>query len=384
MAAVRPLTMFAILLTGCGLSQTTQIGRNTTIENSFPSGYPAARSQAPAEPTAVPPAIEQASANLPLKKNEAQVRVVAAVGTDTVITDDEVWMMVKQKPEQYATLQGRERSAKENELFKAELKQLIAREMIIADFMAKVKKNKPGAPEEIREICRKEAERNLRVLKGHLKAKSDDEFVQILGALGVTEAHMKRQYERNVMVDVFVGPTIRDRVKAIGLAELREYYDTHPDEFRTADRANWLYLTVLASRFKTPEEARQYADWIADEATRGVDFVELVKQYGMGDSSLRGGEGIGEKRGEIQPKELEEPIFALRKAGQVSRPIPTVAGYHVVKVVERDVAGMKPFDEKVQAECRARLSARIQKQEVDRLTDDLWRKYRPQVFELPK
>jgi hypothetical protein len=378
MRAVRRGMVGLGLLAVVGCTTTSQIGRNTTLENSFPNGYPGARSQAPAEPKA----IEPASFTAPLKKNEAQVRVVATVGTDTVITDDEVWHMVRQKPEQYAMLVGEARAAKERELFRTELKQLIAREMIIADFMAKAKKNKPTAVEEIKAICAKEADRSMRVLRGHLKAKSDEEFLKILTELGVTESGMKRQYERNVMVDLFVGPTIRDRIKAIGLAEQREYYDANPSEFRTTDRAKWLYATVLTSRFKTVDDARQYADWIAAEAAKGADFVELVKQYGMGDSTLRNGEGIGEKPGEIQPPDLEATIFAMKKAGQVSAPVPTAAGFHIVKIVERDVAGLKPFDEKVQFECKAKLAAKVQKQEVDRLTDELWRKYRPQIFDV--
>ena len=51
--------------------------------------------------------------------------------------------MVKQKPEQYAMLTGAARSAKESEMFKNELRSLIARELIIVDFMGKVRKNKP-------------------------------------------------------------------------------------------------------------------------------------------------------------------------------------------------------------------------------------------------
>ena len=378
MDAVRPLGLLAIavLAVGCESSSAAKIGRNTTIENSFPNGN-FSRSQAPDNP---PADVVPVAASIPLKKNEAQVRVVASIGTEAVITDEEVWHMVKQKPEQYANLAGAARTAKEQDLFRTELKQLIARELIIVDFMGKVKKNKPQAVDELKEMAKKEADRNYRMLKTNLKLKSDEELNHFLDQLGVKEAALRRQYERTILVDIFVGQTIRDRVKSIGLAEVRDYYDQHTDEFRNTDRAKWLYLTVLNSRFKTPAEAKQYADWLATQASTGADFVGLVKQYGMGDGKLRDGEGLGEKRGEIQPKELETSIFSLTKAGDVSKPIPTAVGYHIVKVIERDVAGLRPFDEKVQTECRNKLSGQIQKQEVERLTDELWRKYRPQVM----
>ena len=381
MDAVRPLSLIAIavLFAGCETNTATKIGRNTTVENSFPNGN-FSRSQAPDDPPAV---LVPAAASIPLKKNEAQVRVVASIGTDAVITDEEVWHMVKQKPEQYANLAGAERTAKEQELFRTELRQLIARELIIVDFFARIKKNKPSAIEDVKEMAKKEADRNYRMLKTNLKLKSDDELMQFLEQLGVKELALKRQYERNILVDIFVGQTIRDKVKAIGLAEQRDYYDRHAEEFRTTDRAKWQCATVLASRFKTTDEAKQYADWLSGQAKGGADFAGLVKQYGMGDSKLRDGEGLGEKRGEIQPKELEATVFSLTKAGEVSKAIPAAVGYHIVKVIERDVAGMRPFDEKVQTECRNKLAGQIQKQEFERLTDELWRKYRPQVIGVP-
>ncbi|MFO0938540.1 MAG: peptidyl-prolyl cis-trans isomerase [Gemmataceae bacterium] len=382
MDAVRPFSLYlaTFLAVGCQSNSASDIGRNSTIQNSFPNGN-FSRSQAPEDPPVQE--IIPAAGSIPLKKNEAQVRVVASIGTESVITDEEVWHMVKQKPEQYAMLAGAARTAKEQELFRSELKQLIARELVIADFTAKIKKNKPAALDELRDLAKKEADRNFRMLKTNLKLKSDDEVAQFLGQLGVKEAALRRQYERNILVDIFVGQTIRDKVKALGLAELRDYYDQHTEEFRNKDRCKWLCLTVLTSRFKTPGEAKQYADWLSGQAAGGADFVGLVKQYGMGDSKLRDGEGIGEKRGEIQPKELETAVFALTKEGEVSKPIPVATGYHILKCVERDVAGLRPFDEKVQTECRNKMAGVIQKQEVDRLTDELWRKYRPQIIGVP-
>jgi peptidyl-prolyl cis-trans isomerase SurA len=393
MEVVRPLALFAVtgILSGCNLFSSTNIGRNTTVENSFPNGLPTARSQAPSDPAPAsqlvlpqaitPSQIEPVSNNVPAKKNETVVKVIATIGTDSVITDEEVWHMVRQKPEQYAALIGEARQAKEAELFKSELKQLISREMIIADFTAKVKKNKPTALDELNNICIREADRNIKNLMQNLKVKNEDELGKVLGDLGVTEKGLRRQYQRNVMVDLFVGPTIRDKVKTIGLAELRDYYDANPQDFKVQDRAKWMYITVLTSRFKTADEAKQYANWLSEQAAKGVDFNELVKKYGMGDSALRGGEGIGEKIGDIRPQELEATIFSMTKAGQVSQPVSVPVGYHVVKLLERDLAGVKPFDEKVQSECRGRLAAQIQKKEIERLTEDLVRKYRPRVLE---
>jgi parvulin-like peptidyl-prolyl isomerase len=56
-------------------------------------------------------------------------------------------------------------------------------------------------------------------------------------------------------------------------------------------------------------------------------------------------------------------------------------GYHVVKVVERQTAGLRPFDEKVQGECRQKAAAKVVIREKEKLIDELWRKYKPTVVE---
>jgi peptidyl-prolyl cis-trans isomerase SurA len=69
-----------------------------------------------------------------------------------------------------------------------------------------------------------------------------------------------------------------------------------------------------------------------------------------------------------------EPVLWLLQPGQVSNLIETPAGYHIVKVVERQVAGVRAFDEKLQAEIRDKLTRKMREQEYTRLVEELWRK----------
>ena len=66
-------------------------------------------------------------------------------------------------------------------------------------------------------------------------------------------------------------------------------------------------------------------------------------------------------------------MWAL-KPGEVSQVIQTPVGYHIVKVVERDVAGPRPFDAKVQGEIREKLVRTAREAEYKRVVEDLWRK----------
>ncbi|HEY2784610.1 MAG TPA: peptidylprolyl isomerase, partial [Fimbriiglobus sp.] len=242
------------------------------------------------------------------------------------------------------------------------------------------KKNKPQLEDELKEQARKEADRRLAAYRKATGLKSEDKFKEALSYQGLTLAGLRRQIERDAMVDMLIGQQFRDKAKTVTLADVRDYYDRYPAEFRTEDRVKWLDLFINVRRFLTPEEARVHAEGLLAKAKGGTDFVALAKAYDQGDSNLRGGEGIGQKKGEIKPSELEPKLFAM-KVGQVSDLIPVATGYHIVKVVERAEAGQRPFDEKVQAECRAKVTAKIVTREKENLIDELWRKYQPAVVE---
>ena len=110
----------------------------------------------------------------------------------------------------------------------------------------------------------------------------------------------------------------------------------------------WQNLFVRIDRFKSRDEAKKYAEWLMNRA-RTEEFAKLL-ELDQGTSKGNGGIGYGEKRGEVNPPELEETIFAM-KQGEV-RMVDFESGFHIVRIAERTRAGLVPFDEKVQTEIR--------------------------------
>lgn len=353
-----------------GLTAGTLVGCSTPDRPPLPAPTPAeavARPQQPAEkPTLTLTAAEAANAT-------RQIRQVALVGTDAVITDDEVWQMVRHRRAEFERLDGQDRAAKETALFREELRRLVERELVIAELTAKIKKNAPHKWDELKEQVATDAARQLKAIRKNMGGPSDADFEQILAAQRLTLDGIKRQFERAALKDLYLGQYLREKKREFGLAEVRQYYDDHPDEFAAEDRVRWLDLFLAASQFPSAEACHQAAVELARQARGGADFAALVKQHGHGDSPLRGGAGIGAKRGEISPAGLEPAVFAL-SAGQVSDPLPTDTGYHVVKVTEREVAGRKPFDAAAQQLIRGKLLQGYREAEVRKLIDDLWRK----------
>jgi parvulin-like peptidyl-prolyl isomerase len=313
-----------------------------------------------------------------------QMKVVASIGHEAVITDDEVWQMVRARMREYADLTGEKRDAKEKAIFKEELKELIGRELLVLELFDRMRKNKlDGKVEELKKYASDGAERDIneRRKRNGLEKLSEAEFISVLQAQGLSYKTLKRQLEQETLSRIYLEQMLKDKIKYVSINDLWDFYQSHQSDFKIEDDVEWLDLFVLFRNFATQDAAKAHATAAWKSAMAGSDFADLVQKYGQGDSNLRKGEGVGRKKGEIQPAEIE-PILLDMDAGQVSPLLMTATGYHIVKVVKRTKAGTLPFDEKVQSMIRMKLNNRVQELERQRIIEELWRKHRPKVNDL--
>ncbi|PFV48575.1 peptidylprolyl isomerase, partial [Bacillus cereus] len=92
---------------------------------------------------------------------------------------------------------------------------------------------------------------------------------------------------------------------------------------------------ILVKDEKTAKEVKE-------KVNNGEDFAALAKQYSEDTGSKeQGGEITGFAPGQTV-KEFEEAAYKL-DAGQVSEPVKTTYGYHIIKVTDKKE--LKPYDE---------------------------------------
>jgi len=376
----------ALLSCGCNMFGGSNLGASNLLSR-------AQSPQPPAGPIAVPgslPVPMQPSAPATVspettptvqtvgdKTAVPQIRVVAVIGSDVFITDDEVWQVVRQRlagenPEATAQMSADEQKERDKKIFYEVLKRLIERELILNDFLTKLKKGKPQAIDGLYKEASTMASRTFKEFKNQNKIESEEKLIKALAYQGISYKLLMRQLERDAILQLYLDTLLRDMGKNISIAEVERYYRDHADEFKTEEKFVWQDLFVSFVRFPNPADAQAAAEKYRTMAAAGQDFAGLVKQHGHGDSPLRNGSGIGTNRKEIQPTLLAPHVIALA-AGKVSPVIPTDTGYHIVKMVEREDAGIRPFDEKVQSFIRRKLTATIQEREKEKLVDTLLR-----------
>ena len=143
-------------------------------------------------------------------------------------------------------------------------------------------------------------------------------------------------------------------------AELRKAYDANKDKYRTPERVKERHILVSTMNKPKEEQAKleaKAAD-LLKQLRNGADFAELAKKNSDDPGSAqKGGDLDWVTRGQMV-KPFEEASFAL-KPKEISNLVKTDYGFHIVQVMEKQEARLKPFDE-----VKADLATSLKKQMV--------------------
>ena len=164
-------------------------------------------------------------------------------------------------------------------------------------------------------------------------------FEQVTSGIYVTDADLWRAWQdANDSAEVtFVAfkpkPTGAD--STVADSDLRKFYDAHKAEF---DRPGHASLSVMhIARVTTAADSAAVRDHIARlraEIAGGAKFEEVAKrESGDTNSAVNGGDLGKVGKGRMVP-EFEKAAFAM-KVGELSQPVMTPFGYHLLKLDAR-------------------------------------------------
>ncbi len=136
------------------------------------------------------------------------------------------------------------------------------------------------------------------------------------------------------------------------LLEMKLYADQHPakeEDFKAYFEANEDLFATSPKQVKASHilvDTKEEADAILADLKAGKDFATLAKQKSKDTGSAANGGELGDffGRGEMVA-EFEEAAFKLNK-GELSEPIQSDYGYHIIKVTDVKEAVVPPYEEK--------------------------------------
>ncbi|MGI6159556.1 peptidylprolyl isomerase [Candidatus Darwinibacter acetoxidans] len=160
---------------------------------------------------------------------------------------------------------------------------------------------------------------------------SEEDFKVQLNAAGLTEAGLRNQLEHQIKLDKLQ-------------QEIVGHHEVSDEEVRQA------YERVRVSHILIEPEGSSDEDWAAAEGkaleiyaqANTENFAELAQEFSADASSTSGGELGYIYRGRTVP-EFEQAAFAL-EVGQISEPVRSVYGYHIITVTDRIEAEGEDFE----------------------------------------
>jgi len=189
----------------------------------------------------------------------------------------------------------------------------------------------------------------------------------------------KESYKTEPMVKVhflrFNPETYKSKVK-IPDEEIQDYYETNTDEFKNPKTVEARHILIKTDQDASPEnveKGRIKALNIHKMALEGKDFAELAKQYSEGPTKDKGGHLGAFKKGSMV-KPFEDKAFSM-KAGEISEPVRTSFGWHIIKVEkvnEESMLSLKEAEIKIRKKLTDKHSKFIAYDEAEAVYDTVF------------
>jgi peptidyl-prolyl cis-trans isomerase D len=152
----------------------------------------------------------------------------------------------------------------------------------------------------------------------------------------------ERRVARYALVDV---NQIRQNVH-VSDDMLKLQYQSNIQQYQVPNRVHpqHILLMTVGKTDAEVEEIRKKAEDVLKQAKKGGKFEDLAKKYSEDPGSKEKGGDLGWiTQGQTVP-EFEKTAFSLNP-GQISDLVKTQYGFHIIKVLEKETAHTKPFEE---------------------------------------
>ena len=224
-------------------------------------------------------------------------------------------------------------------------------------------------------------EKRIQELKAELKVSNKTELILALHKKGTTLENVKDNFALDRLSTECIALK-SEKPDPIERPDLVAYYQAHPDKFLITCQVKWEQIQVSFEPPSDKKAARKKMDQAIAELNRGVPFAKVAEKYSDGLTAKTGGQWDWMEAGNLADTKLEKKLFDM-PVGQLSEIHEGPTAFSIVRVVERQEAGRKPFKE-VQAEIRGIMEQEQNQLRVKKLFKELFSEaVIESVYELP-
>jgi peptidyl-prolyl cis-trans isomerase SurA len=209
---------------------------------------------------------------------------------------------------------------------------------------------------------------------------SNEDLSTALSREGMTleayRASIRAEIEKSEMIS-------RQVLKKVNITseDVERYYRLNTKQFMSPEKVSLRHILISLPQGASAEdetEALRKAAELRSRAEAGEEFSKLAAEHSEGGGAAGGGDIGWVRRGSLL-KEIEDIAFSKLAVGEISPPVRTSLGVHLVKLEGREAAQPLPLAE-VQDRIKEELFAKAREERFQNwLKGDLRRKHRVDV-----
>jgi len=175
--------------------------------------------------------------------------------------------------------------------------------------------------------------------------KTPEEFTRRIESEGFTEISYREHVTRMIAAAKYLDG-VRAGVASVSDEEIETYYRDNELRLTLPEQVRVQHILLTWKPMGTIDDRaaiRKQMAPILEQARSGEDFAELARKYSDDSTAGQGGDTGFFHRGQMVPA-FEAVAFALQP-GEVSDPVETPFGVHILRLEERQEARLLPLDE---------------------------------------
>ena len=197
---------------------------------------------------------------------------------------------------------------------------------------------------------------NIEVTDEQLKAKIDEfaktqnmsteEFNKMLQTRsGMSSDDFQEEMKLGLAFEKLIEKEFSNSIGKVSEDDARKYYEDNISRYTKQEQVKASHILVGVRDMNDEDKviAKTKAEELLKKVKAGEDFAELAKENSTCPSKARGGDlGFFEKSRMVPP--FAEAAFAMQPGG-ISDVVETQFGYHIIKVTDRQEAGVTSFED---------------------------------------
>ena len=175
---------------------------------------------------------------------------------------------------------------------------------------------------------------------------SDEDFSKQLAQVGQTPEQLSDTIKKMLQQQRWLEGQLAGKTEVTD-EEAKKFYEENKTEFQQPETVKASHILFRVNKDDSEDVVNQKlkaAQGAETRAKKGEDFTALAKELSEEPGAKESGGDLG-----FFPKDRMVPEFAevafTEKVGDISDPVRTQFGWHVIKVTDKKAAGTLPYDE---------------------------------------